>query len=323
MSAFKRAERKRSKLRLAICGPSGSGKTLSALLIAKGLGGKIAMIDTERGSGELYSDRLNYDVAQLNPPFTPQRYVELLKDAEQHYDTIIIDSGTHCWAGEGGILDIHDKAAASEKNSFTAWRKVTPQHNQFVDAILNSPAHVIMTMRTKTAYEIVEESGKKKPVKIGMAPVQRDGLEYEFTIVLDMSLEGHVATASKDRTGLLDGNYTVPSEATGELLLSWLNGGADPKTTLIDAASSALAVANTRDNVKATGVMFWKKAVALGIQNQLTELVNNRYAELERLDSGNGDGPTVECPKSGDQAKISFCDSICGDRQGCPAFQEE
>lgn len=231
---FRKAERKQAKLRLALCGPSGSGKTYSALLIAQGLapGGKIALIDTERGSGELYADLTEYDVAPLEPPYTPARYIELIESAEEAgYDVLIIDSLSHAWTGEGGVLDMHDKAAAASRsgNSFAAWREVTPQHNQLVDAILGANLHIITTMRTKTAYDLVDDGrGKKKPVKIGLAPVQRDGMEYEFTLVMDLSIEGHVATASKDRTRLFDGQHFVPQASTGEALRDWLGDGVDP-----------------------------------------------------------------------------------------------
>lgn len=229
---FRKAERKQAKLRLALCGPSGSGKTYSALLIARGLapGGKIALIDTEAGSGELYADMTAYDVAPLSAPYTPTRYIEIIEAAgTAGYDVLVIDGLSHAWAGEGGILELHDRAAAAVHNSFAAWREVTPQHNALVEAILAAPLHVIVTMRTKTAYEVIDDGkGKKKPVKIGLAPVQRDGLEYEFTIVMDLSIERHIATATKDRTRLFDGQHFVPTLETGETLRDWLEIGKDP-----------------------------------------------------------------------------------------------
>lgn len=186
---FKKAQRKSAKLRLALAGPAGSGKTYSALLIARGLGGPVAMIDTEHGSGELYADLYNYDVATLTPPFSPERYIQIIKEAEKaDYSIIIIDSLSHAWAGEGGVLDIHDRAARSTRNSFTAWREVTPQHNALVEAMLQSPCHIIATVRTKTAYEVQQEGNKTKVVKVGLAPIQRDGLEFEFSVVLDLSI---------------------------------------------------------------------------------------------------------------------------------------
>lgn len=230
---FRKAERKQSRLRLALCGPSGSGKTHGALLIAKGLGGKVALCDTENGSGDLYAHLFDYDVAPIVDSFEPEKYISVIRGAEKAgYSVLIIDSLSHAWSGEGGILDMVDMAAKSSKsnNSYTAWRNVTPKHNELVDAILQSKMHVIVTMRTKTAYDLQkDEHGKTKPVKIGLAPVQRDGMEYEFTVVLDLSVEGHVATSSKDRTQLFDGKNFVIDEDTGKKLLAWLNEGTSTK----------------------------------------------------------------------------------------------
>jgi hypothetical protein len=232
MSMFTKAQRKKAKLRLALCAPSGGGKTYSALTIASGLGGKVALIDTERGSGELYAPSFDYDVCQIGEPFSPKKYIEAIHAAEASgYDIIVIDSLTHAWAGSGGILDEVDKRKSIDKNDFTAWRTVTPQHNALVDAMLQSPCHIIATMRTKTAYEMeTNEKGKKVPVKVGMAPIQRDGMEFEFTVVLDISTDRHLATASKDRTGLFDGQCFLPTVETGRSLRSWLDLGLEPPT---------------------------------------------------------------------------------------------
>jgi hypothetical protein len=234
MSSFKKATRKSAKLRAALCGTSGSGKTYSALLLARGLGERVAVIDTERGSAELYSDLYGFDVAQLEPPFTPARFTALIKEAAAHYDVLIIDSLSHAWAGEGGVLTMHDNAAKADRagNSYTAWRNVTPEHNKLVDAILNAACHVIVAMRSKTAYEMVDDGkGKKKPLKIGLAPVQRDGMEYEFTLVWDISTDSHVASASKDRTRLWDARNEVITVNHGKELREWLESGApmEPK----------------------------------------------------------------------------------------------
>lgn len=232
MSMFQKATRKKAKLRLALIGPSGSGKTYSALELATGLGGRIALIDTERGSGDLYADRFVYDTLQLEPPFTPQKYIQAIQAAEaEGYSVVIIDSLSHAWAGEGGILDIHDNATRSSRssNGYMAWKDVTPQHERIINAILGSTLHVIGTIRTKTAYEVVEdERGKKTPKRIGLAPIQRQGMEYEFTCVLDLAVDSHVASASKDRTGLFDGQNFVITERTGEALLKWLDSGDEP-----------------------------------------------------------------------------------------------
>lgn len=239
---FKKAERKQAKLRLALDGPSGSGKTHSGIVISRGIvgpAGRIAVIDTERASASLYADLAGgFDVCDLEPPYTPQRYIAALQAAEEAgYDAVIVDSLSHAWSGDGGVLDMQAAAAKSSRsgNSYTAWRDVTPQHNALVNALLGSRCHVLATLRTKTAYEMQDENGKKKPVKVGLAPIQRDGMEYEFTVVLDLSIEGHIASASKDRTRLFDGQHFQPSVKTGEQLRAWLEGGVPtaepPKST--------------------------------------------------------------------------------------------
>lgn len=233
MGMFSKATRKKAKLRLALCGTSGSGKTYSALLIAKGIGGNIALIDTENGSGSLYEHLGDYDVAEIHPPFTTDKYIAVIHEAEKSgYNVLIIDSLSHAWAGQGGLLEEVDKRKGNAKNNFTAWRDVTPMHNKLVDTILQSSMHIIVTMRTKTAYEMEkDERGKIVPVKMGMAPVQRDGLEYEFTVVLDLENSKHTATAGKDRTGLFDGKFFVPCEETGQELAQWLNSGIEAPAT--------------------------------------------------------------------------------------------
>ena len=226
---FRRAERRKAKLRLGITGPAGSGKTYGALLVAMGLGGKIAMIDTENGSGDLYSSMGNYDVCTLDAPYIVQKYLTAISGAEKAgYDILIIDSLSHAWAGEGGLLDQQGKIADSGKgNSYTAWRQVTPWHNRLVEAMLTSRCHIIATMRSKTDY-IQEQNDKGKTVirKVGMAPVQREGMDYEFGVVFDLGVN-HTAIVSKDRTSLFDGQTFMLSQETGTTLKAWLESGID------------------------------------------------------------------------------------------------
>lgn len=227
---FRKAERRKAKLRLGITGTSGSGKTYGALLVAKGLGGKTVLIDTENGSGDLYATIFNYDVGAITAPYTPQKYLEAIHGAEQAgYDIIIIDSLSHAWAGEGGLLEMQGKItdASRSKNSYMAWRQVTPWHNKLIETMLNSPCHIIATMRSKTEYIQTEnENGKKEIVKVGLAPVQREGMDYEFTTVFDLN-SNHTATATKDRTSIFDGEIFTLSEFTGEKLKEWLDTGYD------------------------------------------------------------------------------------------------
>ncbi|ETT05677.1 AAA domain protein [Providencia alcalifaciens F90-2004] len=227
---FAKALRKKAKLRLALTGPSGSGKTYGALEIAKGLGGKTAVIDTEKGSASLYSDRFNFDVLELDPPFTPERFIEAIGAAQEAgYDNLIIDSITHEWSGSGGCLELLDGLAKAKYrgNTWSAWSEITPRHNAFLDAILRSDLHIIATMRSKTETAQVDKGNGKKGVdKLGMKSEQRDGVEYEFTTVLDLNHETHTAMASKDRTGLFsNAEVTQLNELTGKKLMDWLNDG--------------------------------------------------------------------------------------------------
>lgn len=230
---FKKAEKKKQKLRLLIEGASGSGKTYSALKLAKGLaektGAKIALIDTEKGSASLYDTLTDFDVCELEPPFTPEKYINAIKEAQSAgYGILIVDSITHEWSGKGGCLDIQTALGGK----FNDWAKVTPRHNAFIDAIISSPMHIISTARTKTDYALedgLNKSGGKttKPVKVGLKTEQREGMDYEFTIVFRIN-ENHYAEANKDRTSLFNGVDEPISEETGYKLFNWLNSGAEP-----------------------------------------------------------------------------------------------
>lgn len=229
---FKKAVRKNAKLRLVLSGTSGTGKTWGALAIAKGIGGKIAFLDTERGSASLYSHLVDFDVFEMQPPYNPERFIEVIHEAEKAgYTTLILDSITHEWNGQGGVLEIVDAIAKAKYrgNSYAAWNEGTPRHQKFIDAMLASNCHIIATMRSKAVYVETEKgNGKKAIEKQGSAPQQRDGLEYEFTTVLDLTLDGHLANASKDRTGLFGDPFQI-SEQTGKDLLNWLNQGVEVK----------------------------------------------------------------------------------------------
>lgn len=226
---IKKAQRTLAKLRLALTGTSGSGKTFGALLVAKGLGGRICVIDTERGSASLYAElhgMPEFDTLELDEPYSPERYIEAIKMVEaEGYDICIVDSMTHEWSGTGGCLEINDQLARSKYrgNTWSAWNEVTPRHRKFVDTILQSKMHMICTMRSKadTAQE-KDGSGKTKVVKVGMKTEQRDGMDYEFTLVFDISADGHFANASKDRTAIFS-QPVILSEEIGKKLREWID----------------------------------------------------------------------------------------------------
>jgi hypothetical protein len=259
---FKTASRNQSKLRMTIDGPAGSGKTYTALRFAHVLanGGKIAFIDTERGSaskyvGEAPDDGIpwQFDVVNLTN-FSPDRYTELIELAgKSGYSVLVIDSLSHAWEGVGGALEIKDKASAAGKNNdYTAWRKVTPLHNRMVDAILQSPCHIITTMRSRMDYvQDVNEFGKVTGIrKIGMAPIQRPGMEYEMDIVCDMDWS-HIMTVSKSRcSAVADMKVEKPGPAFMTKVTEWLESATSteqPTQVFVPVATQANPVITLDD----------------------------------------------------------------------------
>jgi hypothetical protein len=232
---FKRATKEQAKLRLALIGLAGSGKTYSALAIATNLvpDGRVALIDTERGSASLYADRFAFDTLDLDR-HDPDDYVEAITAAEAAgYDVIVIDSLSHAWSGKDGALEQVDKISKREgkTNNFTAWRDVTPKHNRLVDAIVSSRCHIVVTMRSKMEYALEkDEKGKSSVRKIGLAPIQREGLDYEMTLVGDMDLT-HTLVVSKSRCiGAVEVGDVIekPGAKMAEKLRTWLMAGAVP-----------------------------------------------------------------------------------------------
>lgn len=222
---LQKAERTQALIKLGIQGPSGSGKTYSSLLLANGLCGNwnhIAVIDTENNSSHLYSNLGDFNVLSLSDPFSPERYIEAIETCEKAgMKVIIIDSLSAEWEGSGGIIEVHSQMAG---NSFTNWNRMTPRHNAFVQKILQSPCHVIATIRSKQDYILTDKNGKMVPEKVGLKGVQRDGMDYEFTVVLDIDIR-HQAVASKDRTGLFTNPLPfVISEQTGSKIKMWCLG---------------------------------------------------------------------------------------------------
>lgn len=233
---IKKATRTQARSRLALIGPSGAGKTFTALAIATFLKKPIAVIDTERGSASKYADlefmpgvRFEFDVVDDLDAFSPEDYVKVIAElCKREYGTIIIDSLSHAWMGKGGALEQVDKAAkrSQSANTFAAWRDVTPMHNRLVDTIISAPAHIIATMRTKVDWVIEEDSrGKKVPKKIGLAPVQRDGLDYEFDVVADMTLENEMIIGKTRCPALAQKTFSKPGKDVADILNEWLSTG--------------------------------------------------------------------------------------------------
>jgi hypothetical protein len=249
--SFIRATRKRVKLKLAITGPSGSGKTYSALRLATGLGGKIALIDTENASASLYSEKFNFDTVDITPPFDDAKFVAAVKDAvDGGYSTVIIDSASHFWEG---ILEYKSRLDARPgSNSYTNWNEAGKRFKSILDSVLQSPIHLIACMRSKMDYILEDNAkGKKVPVKVGLAPIMRDNTEYEFAIVFDVAMD-HAAKTSKDRSGLFSDSLFQITEDTGKTLLKWVEHGAEPAVAdppKIGGASPGIAKPPTRAQV--------------------------------------------------------------------------
>lgn len=230
MSIFKQATKRAAKLRMAIAGPSGSGKTYSALAVGTALGGRVALLDTEHGSASKYADLFRFDAAEMKAPFHPERYIKVIQAAaEAGYEVLIIDSLSHAWAGQGGLLEEVDKVAkrSQSKNGFAAWKEVTPIHQKLIEAMLAAPLHVIATMRSKQEYVIEEDDrGRKSPRKLGMAPVQREGMEYEFDVFGELD-QGNNLIISKSRCVELAGQVIhKPGREMADTLRAWLGSGA-------------------------------------------------------------------------------------------------
>lgn len=227
---FTKATKTQAKLRLTFDGPAGSGKTFSSLVLAKVLGGKTALIDTEHGSASKYAHLFDFDTVSLSE-FSLETYMKAIQAAAAaKYDVLIIDSLSHAWSGKGGALETVDRVGGSNKFS-NGWRTVTPLHNRLVDSMLGYPGHVIVTMRTKMEYVVEQVNGKSVPRKVGMAPVQREGMEYEFDVVADLAIGGDV-TVSKTRCPDLSGNGGLLKHEDvakmGEKLKAWLSDGVAP-----------------------------------------------------------------------------------------------
>lgn len=255
---LRQSSRSQAKIKLGLQGASGTGKTMSALLLAYGLCGqwnKIAIIDSENGSADLYAHLGQYNVLSISAPFSPEKYVEAVQVCEKAgMAVIIIDSISHEWTGSGGILDIHGNMAG---NSFTNWAKVTPRHNAFINAMLQSPTHIIATLRTKQDYVLQEKNGKYVPEKIGLKSVQREDTDFELTLVFDIDIK-HQAVASKDRTGLFMDlpSFTITTE-TGKKILQWCNSGkpitneSETNKVLIETLTAKINTCKTVDELLA------------------------------------------------------------------------
>lgn len=224
---LQQAQRSQVKLRIGLSGPSGYGKTYSALLLGYGITkdwSKIAVVDTENNSASLYSHLGDFNVLSLEEPYSPERYIKAIQTCEEAgMEMIIVDSISHEWSGKGGCLELHEKLGGR----FQDWAKVTPLHNNFLDALIQSKSHIIATTRRKVDYSLDRDmSGKTKVMKLGTKEITREGFEYELTVNFELINDNHLVKASKDRTGLfMDKPEFIINVATGKKLKAWCTEG--------------------------------------------------------------------------------------------------
>jgi hypothetical protein len=225
---FRKAIKRDAKLRLAVCGPSGSGKTYTLLKIATELGGPIAVVDTEHGSASKYADIFKFDVIEL-ASYDPRRLIEMIDVAVSGgYRVLSIDSLSHFWVGKDGELEQVDRAARrmQSPNSFAAWKQVTPIHNALIDKIISAPLHVLVSLRSKTEWVLDrnDTTGKTAPRKVGLAPVMREGIEYEFDVCGEMDQENTLVITKSRCPKLAGGVFPQPGKDLADVLKEWLGG---------------------------------------------------------------------------------------------------
>jgi AAA domain len=285
-SKFTKATKESAKIRLGIDGPSGSGKTYTGLLLGTFMAGtdRLAVIDTENRSASKYSDLFDFDTLALTN-FHPEHYVEAIHDAEEAgYGALLIDSLSHAWTGRGGVLEMHDRAAAKLRgsNSWAAWRDVTPEHNKLVDALVQCQTHLIVTLRSKTEYVQERDSeGKATVRRVGMAPIQRDGLEYEFDVFGSMDIDNRLVIV-KTRCPAVNGQvYVKPDESFGTVLLDWVTSGISVEERLAKARAEYDELAKSAKKAAISAKPLPDNATAPQIERWIV-LLKNRVAEIDK-----------------------------------------
>lgn len=286
---LQQAQRSQVKLRIGLSGPSGYGKTMSALLLAYGITNnwnKIAVIDTENNSASLYSHLGEFNVLNLEEPYSPERYIKAIQTCEEaNMKVIIVDSISHEWSGKGGCLEMHEKLGGR----FQDWAKVTPLHNQFIDALVQSKSHIIVSTRRKVDYSLDKDmNGKTRVMKLGTKEIQREGLEYELTVNFEFINDNHLVKASKDRTGLfMDKPEFVINPATGKKLNSWCSEGVS-----LDKVKKEIAQCHHLNGLK----HIYEKYPALS--KEIYPLIMERKSVIENTNAQVIEENKVEQPKT-------------------------
>lgn len=310
MSALQFAPAKRSeaKARVALLGPTGSGKTHTALEWATVLadGGTVAVIDTENASASLYADEFEFVTAPWWPPYDAAKLAAAIKDAASQFDVLVLDSLTHFWAGEGGVLDVVDREAQKNRgNTYTAWKKGTPIWRGLLDSLIFAPCHIVVTMRSKMEHVLIDgkdsKDGRSKVEKVGMAPQARNDVEYEFTVVGEMD-QSHALTITKSRCASLADNVALPHQAGGlaKTLRDWLNS-ADTDAALVrpetptDKAHRVFALLRDLDDDGRAAVKEWSanRSMAVPELEEHPDWADQVEAKIASLSTNDEQGALV------------------------------
>lgn len=280
----KKATREKIYVKIALMAPSGGGKTYGSLRLSKGMAeeieretgkkAKILMANTESKRGYYYANEFDYDIVDIDPPHNPEKYVELIEFAvKEGYDILIIDSSSHEWEGKGGCLELQQQAGGT----YQSWAKVTPRHNKFINAIADSPIHIIATMRGKDQYEMnKDERGKTSVQKLGVGARQRDGFEYEFSCTFLIDQKTNTAEVQKDNTHIFDSEGpTVLSESHGVKIMQWANSG-EGYTPVVRKEEDAV---NNAEEIKKIKEIIIEKCNELGgTRNEALMSTIRKYA---------------------------------------------
>lgn len=290
---FQKAKKEQIWAKILLNAPSGGGKTYSALRLATGIakkcGSRVAAIDTENGRIRYYAEEFDFDDMQLSEPYSPEKYMTAIDEAvKAGYKVLVIDSLTHEW---NFCLDLVNNMPGT--NSYTKWKTVTPRHDAFKEKILQSPIYIIATVRGKDEYVLEDSNGKKVPKKVGLGYSQRDGLEFDYTVTLNLDQNTHRFSATKDNTHLFEDRYDVLTEEDGEAIYNWANSGdapakmpkAEPAPAPVseDLPSKILKIDSLAKSLQAKGVA--KSDIVDAIKSVMGSTANyNRITDVNMAD---------------------------------------
>lgn len=290
---FQKAKKEQIWAKILLNAPSGGGKTYSALRLATGIakkcGSRVAAIDTENGRIRYYAEEFDFDDMQLSEPYSPEKYMTAIDEAvKAGYKVLVIDSLTHEW---NFCLDLVNNMPGT--NSYTKWKTVTPRHDAFKEKILQSPIYIIATVRGKDEYVLEDSNGKKVPKKVGLGYSQRDGLEFDYTVTLNLDQNTHRFSATKDNTHLFEDRYDVLTEEDGEAIYNWANSGdapakkpnAEPAPSPVseDLPSKILKIDSLAKSLQAKGIA--KSDIVDAIKSVMGSTANyNRITDMNMAD---------------------------------------